>query len=77
MVLGVAHEHVGDEIGVVELELAEAIRSKEGAEVAIARGVFLVEAGRVDGEEGSVGDAAGECWTSRPVFRGKNSHQRS
>ena len=69
MVAGVADEHVGDEVGVVELELAKAVGGEEAGDVPVLGGVLLVEGGRVDREEGSVPDAAGEAGAMRVRWR--------
>jgi hypothetical protein len=58
MVLGVADEHVGDQAGVIELELAKAVGCEERADVAETVCILPVERWRVDVEERSRGDAA-------------------
>jgi hypothetical protein len=67
MVLRVAHQHVRDQVGVVELELAEAVGSQEANGIAIALRIFFVEAGGVDSKERSIPDPAaqtGPVWPS-------------
>ena len=56
MVGGVAHQEIGDEIRVVELELAKAVGCEEADEIAEADGVLLIKAWGVDCEESSIPD---------------------
>jgi hypothetical protein len=76
MLAGVANHELFDEAGMVELELAVAVRRPEAEEVAVFAGVLAVEGGGVGGEESALANPLPYGWAGRLERAGGVSSRR-